>query len=329
MAYERTWQFSFNNAYTPSSGLDLTRYQMWALKAMIKGELGGLTSGLWTCAGSSDSVAAGMDGVDRWLSSYDGTKIVRGATGNIHSWIVLQSPTMNGCTFYICIDFNGGTDPYATTLMSKAPFTGGSVTTRPSSVDEWHLGVSAIAVAAWNSGSTELHMFNLCLSTLGDFVWFVVQAGTAVAQLVVSCIAPTGCIPTDLYPIWAMKRYSGSTSVGGLSGIQLAGITGSSAFATRTAAGSVGWVQFPLAITIATNGVVDSLLGSQIDLPCWVVVTNGTTWHTRGRLPDMGYIPGSSPLYPHGNAVRNGGGAVEYVSMGALFIPANAIPNLS
>ncbi len=66
--YERTWAFSIDNPYTPSTALDESRYGLWAVKAMLLGQMGGLVSGLWTIDSSCDSVTAGVagDGIDRW-----------------------------------------------------------------------------------------------------------------------------------------------------------------------------------------------------------------------------------------------------------------------
>jgi len=90
-------------------------------------------AGAWTVVGSSDSITAGMDTVDRWT---DESKLVWNSDGLAHSWIVLKQTGINagGSGFQMCIDLNDiSTDSeYITVVVSySSGFTGGAITNRP------------------------------------------------------------------------------------------------------------------------------------------------------------------------------------------------------
>lgn len=123
---EKTWQHSLNLGNTPSGSLET---DMDSVFLLIKNAMLAFDTNPWTCAGSSNSVAAGMDAVDRLSTA---TNIVHNTAGNAHSWIVLTSP--NG--MQICFDFVSGTVSRMTAVMSPgALFTSGSTTARPTATD--------------------------------------------------------------------------------------------------------------------------------------------------------------------------------------------------
>jgi hypothetical protein len=83
------------------------------------------------CAGSSNSVAAGMDGVDRIISK---ANVVSASGAVAHSWQVLEC-VADG--WQVLIDFNTANNWTATLVWSPGGlFTGGSVTARPTASDE-------------------------------------------------------------------------------------------------------------------------------------------------------------------------------------------------
>jgi hypothetical protein len=97
----------------------------------IKRCLTSFASSPWTVAGSSNSVAAGMDAVDRWAAA---TNIVGNSPGVAHSWIVLHQAATG---IYVCIDMASASMASATVVLSTNVFTGGTVTARPTSVGEF------------------------------------------------------------------------------------------------------------------------------------------------------------------------------------------------
>lgn len=127
---QKTWQFSVNQTVTPQGSLTATaRRVMRTLKNLLIG-FGTLP---WTVRGSCDSVAAGMDQVDRWDSDTD---LVWAVSGAAHSWIVLRQ-TGIATNFEVCIDLNSSTAGQGSIVVSfSAGFTGGTTTNRPTATDE-------------------------------------------------------------------------------------------------------------------------------------------------------------------------------------------------
>lgn len=331
MAYERTWAQSLNNAQTPATALEETQRELWSLKAMILGQYGGLTLGLWSTYYSCNSLTAGApnDGVDRWGSTFTAVNIVRGIAGAAHSWYVLKSPVMGGQTFYLLISFDGSSDTAASLFMSRAPFTGGTTTANPTSTDSW----TVVSNAAWNGASTAVHRFNLILTSTGDFVWFVIKDGTHVAELCVMAISPTGCDPNDGYPIMSLFKFNGSSGVNTSGGFDNQGITGAGT-ATRNFFGATATaVAWCMQRAVSGSGLLyDSLTGSQLDQPIWILVftTSPNVWHHRGRLPDMAmsWINSNAQVATNGDVVNPGGGVIA-VQMGAYLLPLTAAPDLT
>jgi hypothetical protein len=330
MAYERNWAFSYNNLYTPTSNLDQTQYQLWALKAMLLGQYGGLSLGLWTTEGSSDSATAGNgDLVDRWGSSYDPSKIVRGSASQPHSWYVLKSPLMNGQTFYMLVTFDDNTDYRASLFMAKAPFTGGTATANPTSTDSWNVGLNQ---GDWNSnnGSGILNRFNMALSSMGDFAYFPVQSGASGSthRLAISAVAPANCDPSDPYPIWSYKEEGPGQS---FSVLTMFGAT-----AIPSSARSFNSTVSTISVIGNTNNTAqysnpDVLTGNYPQVPCNVLVSNSSHWHLRGRLPDIRGVPASSDfnIPQSGLVARDNLNNVTHVLVGCLWVPCGSVvPNL-
>lgn len=105
-----------------------------ALHLGLKNILIGFGLAPWTVQGSSNSVAAGMDAVDRWSTA---SNLVWQSPGSAHSWIVLRQTGISA-TFELCVDLvplsaAGGN---ATIVVSPNAFSGGSTTARPTAVNE-------------------------------------------------------------------------------------------------------------------------------------------------------------------------------------------------
>jgi hypothetical protein len=319
--YDRTWQFSNNNAYTASNTADSNNYMLWSLcSGLTGGTFGGLASGLWTVKGSSNGVAAGMDSVDRWhlAGAYTPGDLVHAIPPAAHSWMVLQSPTMNGFTFYMLISCTTASAYQITTLLAKVAFTGGSTTADPTSTDSWFFGTGANV--NWSNGFSGAGYYNLCLSTTGDFIWHCSKSGASPGpQWTLMFVAPVGCHALDAYPVFnaAGTRIDGS--------ILFQNTTKPSRLATG-AAGYTGAVYDQNgAASLAAAAMTDSLSGARVDLPLWIAAysTNGG-WHRRGRLPDILFTMSNNGAATPGLTVRDGGGAIRYQTHGDLLIPANA-----
>ena len=107
MTLEKTHQFG--TAVSPFAHIN---YQLLAgsagscQRAMwlhVKNSFLNVASGAMTCLGSSNSLVAALDTVDRWQSAAD---LVWGVTG-VRSWIVLKQPGI-APNFQICFELKAG-----------------------------------------------------------------------------------------------------------------------------------------------------------------------------------------------------------------------------
>jgi len=151
---EKTWNFI--HAVAQESGADLTnQVQLFNVK---QGLISGL--GAWTVAGSSDASTAGMDAVDRWV---DYTNVVF-STGN-HSWIVLeQSGIGSGFQVLIQCDYSSSATENIHVFVSyTGAFTGGTISARPTAIDE-----VALHSGLWSSGTNARYSTYVAKSSDGE-----------------------------------------------------------------------------------------------------------------------------------------------------------------
>lgn len=145
----KTWQFDVNQVFPWVDSDSANRTLLLA----IKNSLIGFPLSPWVVAGSSNSVAAGMDGVDRWATT---ANLVYG--GGNHSWIVLQQDGINP-GFQVCIDFRAAQT--GTVAVSPANgFTGGAINARPTATDEYTCTLASSADAWWG-----MNFFNSAVNT--------------------------------------------------------------------------------------------------------------------------------------------------------------------
>jgi hypothetical protein len=323
MAYERTWQCapsfdSYQQLDVPSGA----KRRLWAIKAFLAGQIGGATQGLWTVAGSCDGATAGMDGVDRWGSTFTIGKMVQGAAGSAHSWCVLQSPVMNGFTWYMMLALDTVTAAAATIQVAKVAYVGGTITANPTSTDFWSLlSAAGITENAAGTVTTRLHG---AISTTGDFFIFSAKLGAGgIAPFGMMVMAPTGAHPSDLYPLFNFAVNDSSDAFGA------AYFTGSSInVATKNGIGVGGFNN--LSFLSAATPSLDLLSAKLLDSPGWVMVKAGATLHARGRLADIGCTPGTNKsAVADGTTVRDGSNNVIYIIVGNLILPFNAVVDMT
>src|SRR5215471_8413292 len=106
----------------------------------IKNKLKALTNFPIAIKGSSNSVTAAMDGVDRWATESDLVWVV--STG-VHSWGVWEFPQINdgaGHKLQLCADCTGNGSAVGNLVQWYASavsgFTGGTTSLRPTAIDE-------------------------------------------------------------------------------------------------------------------------------------------------------------------------------------------------
>lgn len=204
----KTWAFTFNTAVA-TAGTALADHRANFLQ--LKNSL--LTAPQATCRGSSNSVAAGMDGVDRLAAA---ANVVAASEGSGHSWIVIRLAGI-GAAFEILFDF-GVTATNAQLLnviLSATGFTGGSTANRPTAIggvaNEVYL-LDGAAGVGWLNGSASgfSTRWNFHRTTDGSQVRFIAfQAGAPI--LFASFDALTAPRAGVTFP-WAATWISGNTA---------------------------------------------------------------------------------------------------------------------
>ncbi len=158
MAYptvELTWQYDTGRDLGAKLNMSADS-RMNEVVLMLKNAYIGFPLNPWVVAGGSDGVTAGMDAVDRWLTSGD---IIWSDNPDYeavvaHSWIVLE----NVAGLQLLIELVGEQDAQARFILSKEGFAGGSVTARPTATDEAVFGIDDISDAV--NWQTDLDAFN-------------------------------------------------------------------------------------------------------------------------------------------------------------------------
>jgi hypothetical protein len=331
-AFDKAWQLDHNRA--PSDGasvLALSRSFAWFLKAFLKGEQGGATLGLWTCAGSSDGVAAGMDAVDRWGAPYNGAKLVRAAAGVAHSWIVLRSPVITtaagAMTFYCTIDFSGAADSTPINLVfSKAAPTGGSITARPTATDEW---THAANTPSTNDNTAGAMRFHGWLSADGAcFMFGAGKNGSGQVNTGILFHVLNEARATDLYPVATWANYL-TTAPGVFGSANTAGLFGNAGgwrmrFADGSGVSTDTRPVFPsaggtLLSALFNLDFTDQTLG---DFPIYLVNADANKNSMRGRLADVRSCVGAPPAQGQVEPLT---GPIASVAIGSLWFPAASV----
>lgn len=117
-----TWTTSFNNVPGQASVTAQAQNVALALKNLILAAGGSVI-------GSSNSVAAGLDAVDRWAAASD---LVWNSAGNAHSWIVLRDA--HDLYWLIACSTGTGSPHLVNVTFGTTSFTGGSVTADPTAI---------------------------------------------------------------------------------------------------------------------------------------------------------------------------------------------------
>jgi hypothetical protein len=293
-----SWDLDPNRTPSQANLVQQCKYYLWYFSHLIKGDIGGMTQGLWTCLGSSDAVTAGLDGVDRWTAAFDATKIVRAAAGVAHSWITMQSPVTFGNNtgpYYFTIDYSTGIDSTVTIAWSKTAPTGGTTLNRPTSVDEW------------TNVNTQFAQNPLITSTVqgwlaatGDFMFTHCPiAAPASFPLGIGFFTLFNCKPGDLVQVSSYFDFLSFFSQANLINV-LAGPRLQTRDVTNTATRSLTLVSPSVNIAVNTQmfaainmGGTDAADGAYDDFSIWMYVNNAGQLSLKGRLPDIYWSPDS------------------------------------
>jgi hypothetical protein len=168
---ERLWQRVRNEAVVAAGSAAATTR---ALFLLLNARVTGFELNPFAILGSSDSITAGLDRVNRLTAP---SKIVFAASG-VHSWVIWSQAATG---MQLCWDWNSTTAARATLVASLAGFTGGSTTARPTAVDERIL----ISANAWTCGDDVQQVLHVFHSVDGlQTIILVCQGGDAKTMIV-------------------------------------------------------------------------------------------------------------------------------------------------
>jgi hypothetical protein len=320
---DKTWYADANVATTDTSTLaNAQKNAIWLIKAMLTGQVGTVTQGLWTVVGSSDGTTAALDGVDRWGATFNAAKLVNATGAVAHSWIVLQSPAALG--HYVLLSLNVAASRDIAWTFSPVAFTGGSITVDPASTKPISM------TSAASSANLAVHKCSRVTDVDGNFWLFVGQTGTGKVQFLLGLQKLMDFHASDTNPVVACWQFDESTgdTIARSSGVwNSASVSATSpAFRARSANSGAASVElaalvpsfagsFPFNSTeIATTDAAD---GSYGYFPTYVYAMTASHKSIRGRLPDVGTAPASTGT----GVVSPASGPLTNVCVGGSWFP--------
>jgi len=298
-----TWYTQGEYSFPVTTSLqDLTRSWLWILKTVLMNELsGGTTSGsrpggsAWTCEGSSDSSTAGMDGSDRWTSTFTPSKLVRNTEGSAHSWIVLKSPNAMG-PVYLLLNYNGGSEGLINITFSSSAYTGGSTTAKPTATNETPYGTATVATAvgviSLESTFNVVYKAGFSCNADGEWFYYTNRVSTGIFN---SFLAMNKCVNTSGSDNWPWVLFGNQLNSGRGAGA-VANICTTAQFTSRTPNGGArvatgGMVQYYCATSQwAGTMTLDSLQSSWITLPIYNCNLDASVMTWRGNLADAYWV---------------------------------------
>jgi hypothetical protein len=314
MALEKTWDAAVNYAYPDTSTVALTQKSiLWCWKEALKNTILACDYAAFTVIGSSDAATAGMDGVDRWGTTFDGTKIVRAAAGTAHSWICLRNATLG---IYVIIDWASANDYRCTVICSKTLPTGGTTLNRPTATDQW---------VAFNDGQFQTNTLQgagkIHKSTCSDGSVILVDgvSGSGIMERTLQFHKVSGADASDLAPFVSIVEWGGVAAdvLRANNNLYAAAVQGRNA--ANTAATAMAILQMQTSAN-AWNSLltgVDATTGRRPALPWYVFGNSASNYSVRGRIADCYWGPSSTP---NGDTAP-AGGAIEHNFIGDCWLP--------
>lgn len=305
----KTWQLSKNNTIAAGASVLAT---CQSFMRTLKNQLIGFGSAPWTVVGSCNSVAAGLDGVDRWAS--DSNLVWSGTT---RSWIVLKQ-TGIASNFQMCIDLNSGNAYQISVICSlSAGFTGGSTSARPTATDEY----VAMSVAQFMRSTAVQQQLNVWQSTDGACMRVVGMSSGGVTSSFLHVEKPINVVsgwtnPNIAYGNGADASGSGPSSLNNFFGALNAIGRGSGNF-NIAYAGEANTSGVLLARMANVGDVVNSFDGG---FPFFPVSIYSNVLNNRGRhatLADLYWLNNNVAI----GDVFNSAAQMDWAALGVFIFP--------
>ena len=367
MGLSKVYNSTRNNVF-PDTSTDTTAVQSfsWLLKQVLIGSTLGLNawdngtptgSTPWTVNYSCDGSTAGSvgDGVDRWTTTFTEGKLVVANEGTAHSWMVLKSANGIGSSnggkgpLYLLIVLNNGGNglgsgaQFVQILISRAGFTSGSTTARPTATDELNLNQGATKICSVTTASIARN-FHFTFAADGTFFCFWTRTVAQFVEGTLSLVELTETRLTDVAPFMLLADIGTSTSavphqLNGTftsSGVYYAASIG--AAWSHTAAVKLGI--YPMGpyspvtgqfIHVNANalGHQDSVDNLWDDFPLYIIAVDlsSPTYITqKGRVIDMkiiGWVSGTNT--PAQLSQQPSTGTIQYATVGNTLVPATGV----
>lgn len=333
MALEKPAYTDMNiNVADISSAANMSKWIIWSIPKLLKGELTGTNgpagapplSSKWTHVASCDSVSVStVVGTDLWPTTFDATKIVRASSG-VHSWI-----TVTNGTYWVTFDYLTAADANIIMVVSKTAPTGGTTSARPTATDEWVHTSTAL-----HDGTAAAHKVSMTRDANGYF-WFVTQktgSGRFPAGLCFQVLTDVR-ISGDSYPVFSTVDYNAGTGAGATGPFHSsAGLFLSTASKGRTPSGAQTGTVAPLGYKYNVAGsdflnqatYISNTDGGWDGLPMLVASEIASNIGVRGRVPDAYF---GSAYVPQGS-VHPATGNIERMFVGSSWLPFTVAPVL-
>lgn len=306
--------------YAPVSVFVVFDTQMWLIKEAFLYGTDGVKGGVaaWSVLGSSDSVNFNMSGTDLWDVP---AKIVH-STGN-HSWIVLQQPLQGSAPGYlqVCLDFPFTSSAPAACHVSfsiSAGYTGGSISARPTAIDEIVVNTAEVVSTSGATGSCGV---NCLKSTDGKVTRMIVTKDGALqpkAYWVFEELA-------DIESYWTSKTV---VAVAPLSHAGLNSTSNLFNYQGGSNSGKMSWASSNTYALSSSNGPTTmnrpDYGGAWPVFPCGVFNDVGASRGKLGNFADLWAVSYASPTGEY--FAGSGGGDFQYVNIGGLVFPWDGTP---
>jgi hypothetical protein len=281
----RSWNFTKANQVITAQGTMLATHR--ALVLAIKNSI--LTVPGCTIKGSSNSVAAGMDGVDRWTT---GANLVWGPNASPFSWIVFKFANMGGAELLLRLPTEANGASVSAAMSKTAGYTGGTISAEPTATDAINIifGNNLISSA---DGHYALHV---PVANDGDqFTILYLRSGLCYGFMQFGMLlpdVPTAWSPSDLpvFAFWSAQPASAGaalwTNLGNASPFRSkqAGTLIGTAYASCE-----GW-QAPAGGTPSQLGVVNTFDGKWPMYPSSIVSESATRIGKLGTWTDVAFV---------------------------------------
>lgn len=331
-ALSKVWYSRCNRPIASSaSALLIAQSNVFALKEHLKDTATGGTTGggtrnagsAWVTKGSSDSVSFNTSGTDLITAH---TNLVWANSGTAHSWWWGECAAAGYQVVVACANTSSSAVCVAMAPIST-PFTGGSLTARPTSTQEFLWGTSSTGAATTVTMFTDLTLggtnyTHFVAADDGQFWFLASRAGTGIFSLCIGFTKPTGSTDTRSAFIVGNTLASGRGAMGRsvIFDSSLSAVSRSPNGTVVVSSGGFSAVARAGGSDYLGAGSTDANSGKYLAFPTDAFCNLAGQYAWRGRVPDFAGV-GTRPVgdcYPST-------AAPERVVVGDVLLPCPGV----